>query len=90
MNNLSKLNEHFSHHMRGPHRSLRLGVDHSLPRAEIFEPALSEFQTQARTNLDRHRLIDKLRCCESADSVINFPQEQAKGFINLEATMARS
>ena len=65
--------------MLGPHRSLRFGVDHSLPRAEIFEPALSEFQTQARTNLDRHRFIDRLRCCESADSVNNFPQEQAKG-----------
>ncbi|KAI0000815.1 hypothetical protein BJV74DRAFT_115934 [Russula compacta] len=46
----------------------------------IFEAALSEFENRAGTNLAQHQFIDKLRRCESADSVIDFLQEQAEAF----------
>ena len=48
----------------------------------LFESALNEFEKRAGTNLVQHPIIDKLKNCESADSVIDALQEQAQVFRN--------
>ena len=46
----------------------------------LFETALNEFEKRAGTNLVRHRIIDELANCGSADSVVDVLQEQAPAF----------
>jgi hypothetical protein len=48
----------------------------------LFEAALNEFEKRAGTNLVQHQTLDKLVNCESADSVIDVLQEQARAFRN--------
>ncbi|KAF8486835.1 hypothetical protein DFH94DRAFT_3546 [Russula ochroleuca] len=43
---------------------------------------MNEFEKRAGTNLIQHQIIDKLRNCDSADSVIEVLQEQAQAFRN--------
>lgn len=48
----------------------------------LFEAALNEFENRTGTNLVQHQVINKLVNCQSADSVIDLLQEQAKAFRN--------
>jgi hypothetical protein len=48
----------------------------------LFETALNDFERRAGTNLARHRIIDKLANCQSADSVLDVLQEQAQALRN--------
>ena len=59
-----------------------MSVNPPLELKSLFETALNEFEKRAGTNLTLHSIIDKLKNCESADSVINVLQEQAHSFRN--------
>jgi fungal STAND N-terminal Goodbye domain len=48
----------------------------------LLEDALNEFENRAGTNLIQHQIIDRLKDCESPDSVINVLREQAQAFRN--------
>ena len=59
-----------------------MSVNPPLELKSLFETALNEFEKRAETNLIQHLIIDKLKNCESADSVTNVLQEQAHSFRN--------
>ena len=48
----------------------------------LFEDALNEFENRAGTNLIQHQIVDRLKNCESPDSVIDVLREQAHAFCN--------
>jgi hypothetical protein len=57
-----------------------MSVDPSLELKSLFEAALNEFEKRAGTNLLSHQIIDRLKNCESVDSVIDVLQDQAQAF----------
>jgi len=46
----------------------------------LFEDALNEFESRAGTNLIQHQIIDRLKNCDSPDSVIDVLREQVQVF----------
>jgi hypothetical protein len=48
----------------------------------LFEEALNEFDKRAlpETNLIQHKIVEKLKKCKSANSVIDVLREQAQDF----------
>ena len=59
-----------------------MSIDPPQELKSLFETALNEFEKRAGTNLIQHQIIDELKNCESADSVINVLQNQAQAFRN--------
>ena len=55
-----------------------MSADSSPELKSLFETALTEFEKRAGTNLLQHQVIETLANCESADSVIDFLQQQAQ------------
>jgi fungal STAND N-terminal Goodbye domain len=49
----------------------------------LFESALHDYQTQTGTTLADHPLAEKLKSCDSVESVTAMLQEQAQGFSNI-------
>jgi hypothetical protein len=46
----------------------------------MFETALANYEKQTGKDLSKHPFADKLRGCDSADSVLHLFQEQAQAF----------
>jgi hypothetical protein len=57
-----------------------MSINPSLELKSLFEAALNEFEKRAGANLLRHQIIDRLKNCESVDSVIDILQSQAQAF----------
>ena len=59
-----------------------MSIDPPQELKSLFETALNEFEKRTGTNLTHHKIIDELKNCESADSVVNVLQKQARAFRN--------
>ena len=59
-----------------------MSINPSLELKSLLDDALNEFENRAGTNLIRHQIIDRLKDCESPDSVIDVLREQAQAFRN--------
>ncbi len=55
----------------------------------LFEDALNEVENRAGTNFIQHQIFDRLKDCESADSVFDVLQEQAQAFRNFRGDDGR-
>jgi len=49
----------------------------------LFESALHDYQTQTGTTLASHPLAEKLKNCDSVETVTAMLQEQAQAFCNI-------
>jgi hypothetical protein len=59
-----------------------MSINPSPELKSLFEAALNEFEKRAGANLVQHQIVDKLVNCDSADSVVDVLQEQARAFRN--------
>jgi hypothetical protein len=59
-----------------------MSINPSPELKSLLEDALNEFENRAGTNLIQHQIIDRLKDCESPDSVIEVLREQAEAFGN--------
>jgi hypothetical protein len=59
-----------------------MSINPSPELKSLLEDALHEFENRAGTNLIQHQIIDRLKDCESPDSVIEVLREQAQAFRN--------
>jgi hypothetical protein len=57
-----------------------MSIDPSPELKSLLEDAFNEFENRTGTNLTQHQIINRLRDCESPDSVIDVFQEQAQAF----------
>jgi hypothetical protein len=59
-----------------------MSIDPPQELKSLFETALNEFEKRTGANLAQHQIINELKNCESADSVIDILQKQAQAFRN--------
>lgn len=59
-----------------------MSIDPSPQLKSLLEDALNEFENRAGTNLIQHQIVDRLKNCESPDSVIDVLRGQAQAFRN--------
>jgi hypothetical protein len=59
-----------------------MSINPSPELKSLFEDALNEFESRAGSNLIQHQIVDRLKNCESPESVMDALQEQAQAFRN--------
>ncbi|KAH9957784.1 hypothetical protein BC827DRAFT_1157101 [Russula dissimulans] len=59
-----------------------MSTDPSPELNSLFQTALREFESRAGTNLVQHQVFNRLRTCQSVDSVLDVLHEQTQAFRN--------